>query len=167
MEQKGVTNTKINQVVVMYRSAEEVIRPPAPPDVSVCKGIMSSFSFLFLGVPSHYVKRTFSCWCKECLRVRGRGLGSQSSGQDLLVADCTCAKQTDWAEDQFTVTSSAGIWNHDKRVTEIVVRELKRVKPDVWGCIQAREVWSTDEEVNMWSGHFWIYKLGTVPGSMT
>jgi hypothetical protein len=44
------------------------------------------------------------------------------------------------------------------------VRELKRTKPD--GCIQVREVWSTDEEGNMWSGHFWICKLGTVPDSM-
>jgi hypothetical protein len=71
-------NAQINQVVVMYRSAEQVIRPPAPPDVSVCKGIMSCFSFLFLGVVRHYAKRPFSCWCKACSRVRGRGLGSQS-----------------------------------------------------------------------------------------
>ena len=30
--------------------------------------------------------------------------------------------------------------NRDKRVADIVVRELKRAKPDAWGCIQAREV---------------------------
>jgi hypothetical protein len=47
------------------------------------------------------------------------------------------------------------------------VRELKRAKPGVWGCIQAREVWSSEEETNMRSGHFWICKLGTFPGSMT
>ena len=51
------------------KSAEQVIRPPGPPDVSVCKGIMSCFSFLFLGVPRHYAKRPFSCWCKACSRV--------------------------------------------------------------------------------------------------
>jgi hypothetical protein len=28
-------------------------------------------------------------------------------------------------------------------------------------------VWSTEEEANMRPGHFWIYKFGTVPGSMT
>ena len=32
-----------------------------------------------------------------------------------------------------TVTASAGMRNHDKRVSEIVVRELKRAKPDAWG----------------------------------
>jgi hypothetical protein len=77
-------NTQINEIVVMYLSAEKVIRPPAPPDVSVCKGIMSCFSFLFLGVARHYAKRPFSCCCKVCSRVRGRGVGSQSSRSDLL-----------------------------------------------------------------------------------
>ena len=31
------------------------------------------------------------------------------------------------------VTSSVGIRNHEKRVTDMVVRELKRAKPDAWG----------------------------------
>ena len=119
-------NTPINEIVVMYLSAEKVMRPPAPPDVSVCKGIMSCFSFLFLGVARHYAKRPFSCWCKTCSRVRGRGVGSQSSRSNLLVPGCTRTKQTSWTEDQFTVTASAGIRNREKRVAEIVVRELKR-----------------------------------------
>jgi hypothetical protein len=55
----------------------------------------------------------------------------------------------------------------EKRVADIVVRELKRAKPDAWGCVQAREVWSIEEESNMRSGHFWICKFGTVPGRMT
>ncbi len=80
---------------------------------------------------------------------------------------CTRSNQTAWTEDQFKVTSSAGIRNREKRVADIVVRELKRAKPDAWGCIQAREVWSTEEEANMRPGHFWICKFGTVPGSMT
>jgi hypothetical protein len=79
------------------------------------------------------------------------------------VVVCTSTNQTVSTEDQFTVTSSSGIRNHEKH---IVVRELKRTKPGVWGCIQAREVLSSKEEANMWSGHFWICKLGTVPGNM-
>jgi hypothetical protein len=82
------------------------------------------------------------------------------------VAGCTRTKQTAWIEVQFTVTSSAGIRNREERVADIVVRELKRAKPGVWGCIQAREVWSSEEEANMRPGHFWICKLGTVPGSI-
>jgi hypothetical protein len=87
-------DSRINEMVVMYQSADQVIRPPALSDVSVYKGIISCFSFLFLGVPRHYANGPFSCWCKACSRVRGRGLGSQSSGPDLLVAGCTCTKQT-------------------------------------------------------------------------
>jgi hypothetical protein len=89
-------DSRINEMVVMYQSADQVIRPPAPPDVSVCNGIMSCISFLFLGVLRHYAKRPFSCWCKACSRVRGRGLGSQSSDPDLLVTGCTRTKQTTW-----------------------------------------------------------------------
>ena len=47
------------------------------------------------------------------------------------------------------------------------MRELKRAKHDVWGYVQAREVWSTEEETHLRPGHFWICKFGTVPGSMT
>ena len=47
------------------------------------------------------------------------------------------------------------------------MRELKRDKPGAWGCVQAREVWSTEEEAHMRPGHFWICKFGTVPGSMS
>ncbi len=72
------------------------------------------------------------------------------------MSGCTRTKQTSWTEDQFTVTASAGIRNREIRVAEIVVRELKRAKPGVWGCVQAREVWSTEEEAHMRSGHFWI-----------
>jgi hypothetical protein len=65
------------------------------------------------------------------------------------------------------VTSSAGIRNREKRAADTVVRELKRAKPGAWACIPTREVWSTEEEANMRPGHFWICKLGTVPGSMS
>jgi hypothetical protein len=46
----------------------------------------------------------------------------------------------------FTVTASSGIRNRDVRVAEIVVRELEKAKPDKWGCVQARELWSPQEE---------------------
>ncbi len=56
---------------------------------------------------------------------------------------------------------------NETRVAEIVVRELKRAKPGAWGCILAREVWSTEEEAHLRPGHFWICKFVTVPGSMS
>ena len=53
-----------------------------------------------------------------------------------------------------------------KRVAEIVVRELEKVKPDKWVCVQSRELWSPKEETHMRPGHNWLLKFGDVPGSM-
>ncbi len=55
---------------------------------------------------------------------------------------CTRTKQTFWTEDEFTVTTSSGIRNRDVMVAEILVRELEKTKPDKWGYVQARELWS-------------------------
>ena len=72
-----------------------------------------------------------------------------------------------WTEDQFTVTVSTGIRNRENRVSEIVVRELKRAKTVSWWCVQTREVWSIEDEheTHMCPGHFWICEFGMVPGS--
>ncbi len=64
----------------MYLNDDQISRPAAPPIVSPCKGIMACFSFIFLGVPRHYARRSYSCWCQACSRVRGPGHGSNSRG---------------------------------------------------------------------------------------
>jgi len=57
-----------------------------------------------------------------------------------------------------------------KRVEEIVVRELGKVKPDKWGCVQVRDLWSPKDsyrETHMRPGHNWLLKFGKVlPGGM-
>ena len=58
------TDMKMNEVVVMYLSDDQVSRPVAPPVVSPYKGIMSCFPFLFLGVSKHYARRSYNCWSK-------------------------------------------------------------------------------------------------------
>jgi hypothetical protein len=70
------TDMKINQVVVMYLNDDKISRPAAPPVVSARKGIMSCFFFMFLAVPRHYARRSYSCWCNlgmlACARSRTR-----------------------------------------------------------------------------------------------
>jgi hypothetical protein len=85
--------------------------------------------------------------------------------QNLMVQGCTRTKQTFWTEDELTVTSSPGIWNRDVRVAEIAARELEKAKPDKWGCVQAHELWSPQEERQVRPGHFWLLKFDKVPGS--
>jgi hypothetical protein len=52
-------NMKINQVVVMYLDTDQIVRPVSPPDVLPVKGILSSYSFLFLDTPGHYCIRKY------------------------------------------------------------------------------------------------------------
>jgi hypothetical protein len=130
------TDMKINQVVVMYLNDDKISRPAAPPVVSARKGIMSRFFFMFLAVPRHYARRSYSCWCKACSRVRGRGHESNSCGANLMVQGCARTKQTFWTEDQFLVTASSGIRDRDTRVAAIVARELEKAKPDKWGSVR-------------------------------
>ncbi len=92
-------------------------------------------------MPGNHVKIFFSVSrCGETLSQKA----IQLLVQDMLVSPRvrswipvewirsvgTCTEQTSWTEDQFTVARSGGIRYYEKRVSEIVVRELKRAKPD-------------------------------------
>ena len=94
---------QINLVIVMYLDVDQIERPTSPADVSPVKGILSSYSFLFLGTPGHYAMRAYSCWCPACSRLRGRGHGAISLGASLEVPGCERKKLTSWKEDRFTV----------------------------------------------------------------
>ncbi len=89
-------NMKINQVVVLYLDADQIVRPVVPPDVSPVKGILSSYSFLFLDTPGHYCIRKYNCWCKACSLVRGCGHDTESRGQSLHVPGCLHSNLTVW-----------------------------------------------------------------------
>jgi hypothetical protein len=62
-------------------------------------------------------------------------------------------------QDEFPATSSSGIRNRDVRVAEIVAREPEKAKPDKWGCVQAHDLWSPQEESQVRPGHFWLLKF--------
>jgi hypothetical protein len=79
--------------------------------------LMKAYSFLFLGTPGHYCIRKYSCWCKACSLVRGRGHGAESGAQSLHVPGCLRSKLTVWKEDQFTVLPGQGIKQREVRVS--------------------------------------------------
>ena len=158
---------QINEVLVMYLDVAEIYRPASPPDVSPCKGILSSYSFLFLGTPGHYAMRAYSCWCPACSRVRGRGHGAVSRGACLDVPGCTRSKLTVWREDKFTVRPADGQRERDKRTAETRAKELPKAKPGKWGCVQACELWSTKEDVHLRPGHHWLFEVTTSTSTRT
>ena len=73
---------------------------------------------------------------------------------------CLRSKLTVWKEDQFTVLPGQGIKNREARVAEWVAKALPLVKPGVWGCVQARAQWSTEEDAHMRPGHHWLCEFG-------
>ena len=95
--------------------------------------------------------------------VRGHGcvsLGCVSRGNLLDVSGCLRSKLTVWKEEQFTVLPGHGIKQREKRVPEWVAKVLPLAKPGVWGCVQARAQWSTEEDAFMRPGHHWLCEFG-------
>jgi hypothetical protein len=58
-----------------------------------------------------------------------------------VVLGCTRSTQTLWKEGKFTVVAAAGIKQHKERVAEMLAKELPKVKPDKWCCVQASQLW--------------------------
>ena len=42
----------------------------------------------------------------------------------------------------------------------MIAKELSKAKPGAWGCVQTREMWSTDEQVHLRPGHHWLFESG-------
>ena len=61
------------------------------------------------------------------------------------------------------MTQAAGIQQRKKRVAEMIAKELEKAKPGAWGCVQAREQWSEDEQIHLRPGHHWIFEFGEAP----
>ncbi len=107
----------------------------------------------------HYCMRKYNCWCAGSL-VRGRGYGCVSRHKFLDVPGCLHSKLTVWKEEQFTVLPFQGIEQWKKRVTQWVAKALTSVKRGVWGCVQARAQWSTEEDAHIRPGHHWLCEFG-------
>ncbi len=53
-----------------------------------------------------------------------------------------------------------GIKNREVRVAEWVAKSLPLVKTGVWGCVQGRAQWSTEEDAHMRPDHHWLCEFG-------
>ena len=104
--------------------------------------------------------RKYSCWCNACELVRGRGHGCVSRAKFLDVPGCWRSNLTVWQEDQFTVLPQQGIKLREKRVAEWVSKALPLAKSAVWGCVQARAPWSTEEDAFIRPEHHWLCEFG-------
>jgi hypothetical protein len=55
-----------------------------------------------------------------------------SHGQYLEVPGCLRSKFTVWQEDKFTVMSGKGIWQRQKRVADLIAKELPKDTYGAW-----------------------------------
>jgi hypothetical protein len=58
------------------------------------------------------------------------------------------------------VLPGQGIKQRETRVAEWVAKALPLANPGVWGCVQARVQWSTEEDAHMRPGHHWFCEFG-------
>ena len=49
----------------------------------------------------------------------------------------------------------------------MLARELPKVKPNAWGCVQVCNLWSTEEEQHVRPGHSWLFEFGDDAGNGT
>jgi hypothetical protein len=100
---------------------------------------------------------------REAARIQKRrsvAIGCVSRNMFLDVPGCLRSKLTVWKEEQFTVLPFQGTEQRKKRVAEWVAKALPLAKPGVWGCVQARAQWSTEEDAHMRPGHHWLCEFG-------
>ena len=61
---------------------------------------------------------------------------------------------------RITSTAAAGIVERRKRVADLQLKLRPKVLPGNNGSVQARELWSTSEEVHLRPGHHWVFEFG-------
>lgn len=159
---------KINEMVVLYIDKDEIIWPSGePPTYSTFHGISQRYSFLMRDAPGRVGGARFSCWCPpHCLAFE------TGEGMDELLDVATCTRrhlnkyqhgQHDrygYEELTITCTQATGIANARARA-KALWQELKRLlKAGKFAAVQARELWSAEEQVHMRPGHFWACQLG-------
>jgi hypothetical protein len=105
-------------------------------------------SFAFMAIrPSVVASRTGSHWCDACMRARpGDGLTA-----NLRCTGCT-GPQPQWIEHSVERTDAAGIANERKRAQTLGHKLARKLKVGDWVAVQAREAWSTADEVHFRAG---------------
>ena len=89
------------------------------------------------------------------MRARGPGQGLTAS---LKCKGCT-GPEPQWTEHIVERTDAAGIVNERRRAQTLGHKLARTLKVGDWIAIQARERWSTKEEVHYRAGHYWVGRV--------
>jgi hypothetical protein len=150
----------IHEIYVFYSPHNEIHRPRADHKFDPLDGAKSSFSYMMLA-KDQIARRGETCWCNGCLCAHGRS-NMTSSGDKLICDQCTHRNKPAWTQ-QTVKDHGTGLAGHRKEAQEEgkkFAQMLKAPSPaapnEGFIAIQARERWSTSEEVHNRPGHFWL-----------
>jgi len=163
----------IHEIVVHYSDHDEITeRGIVDHEFSPLTGKMSSYSYLILA-RDQIARRGRSCWCEGCFHQVGRAT-LRAAGNQALVCD-DCETNVHEATLGVAVADRTSTW-HEQEVkdlgTGLAGRRMEAqkqghtfatlLKAHGFMSIQARERWSTTEDVHVRPGHFWVAQAGDV-----
>ena len=148
--------SKINEVVVYHLDASQIDRPLVEPKYDTLTGGKERFAFHAAVRPGVIGARHWGGWCECCQRGFAPGDGLTSR---LEVVGCSCADRGSWVEQVLKRTDASGVANRRKAAQAKGHKLARQLKVGMWIGVQARERWSTTEEVHLREGHFWLARV--------
>lgn len=156
----------INEMVVYYAPHEEIHRPRADHTYDSLEGSMSTYSYLMLA-KNQIARRGRTCWCEGCFRARGR-TNMRSAGATLICDDCSHVDKPEWVQ-QTVRDLGTGLAGRRKEAQEVGKKLAKALKSpsacnpnEGFMAIQAREQWSTSEDIHYRPGHYWLAQAPSI-----
>ena len=149
-------SAKINEIVVFYVDETEIAERPAVEATYDFSGSSTKlFSYALLD-SEKMAGRERSCWCPPCARARGPGEGMVWAGNaKLCVPGCACPERT-WTAHNVTRTDAAGVANKKKQAQAEGHKMAAKLGIGMFIAVQARERWSTSENIHFRPGHYWL-----------
>ena len=163
----------IHEIVVTYSQHDEITeRPRVEHEFTPLTGKMTSYSYMMLA-RDQIARRRRSCWCEGCFHQLGRDT-LRSAGYATLVCD-ECELNKVYETLGVTESERPSTWHEQeakdlgtglpgRRVESQVVghKFATMLRPSGFMAIQARERWSTTENIHLRPGHCWYAQASDV-----
>ena len=164
----------IHEIVVTYSNHNEITeRGVVDHEFSPLTGKMSSYSYLMLA-RDQIGRRERSCSCEGCFHQLGRATLRAAGDQTLVCDECETnrheaflgiaeGKRTSTWHEQEVKDLGTGLAGRRVEAQAQGHKFATMLKPHGFMSIQARERWSTTEEVHVRPGHFWVAQVRPAP----
>ena len=150
---------------LLYIDKGEIVWPAGePPTYSTFADISKRYSFLMRPGGGRVGGAHYSCWCDACCLTFETG-----EGLDVLLDVAACKRRHlmrykvkggharfGYEERTIKCTQAAGYGNAKVRAKALWQQLKPLLKAGKFAAVQARELWSKEEQVHMRPGYFWV-----------